>query len=427
MKKIFLIAGVSCMAFVHAQFKVQMTADGNLKGDEAYFYKLDGSKDILISKENRKGNSWTVKYPENYMGMMKIYFPSINSSLNFISENKDVDIDIKVKNDKIDDVVYHDEANRLMNEVQDYDSKKEYILPALYQMTDYYKPSSEFYQALNKEIGRLSGDITVNASQHPFIAYYQEVYSRYVQKQPGSTPTQDDIISFFVNTNDMLETSSLLRPILMNFLNTKSNVNNTASIDKLLSAVNVETSRGQNILSEMIEIFDTYSMTDLKNRYLNQAKSLKCTINDRLSNTISSNDNVNIGAVFANADLAHPVHTKAKTLYDIKADRKIIVFWSSTCSHCEKELPQFIPYYQQLKKDNVDIIAFSLDSNEAEYRAKAENYPWISASELRGWYSSYSDQYNVHATPTYFILDKNNKILAKPDHFNDVAEFLGLK
>jgi len=105
----------------------------------------------------------------------------------------------------------------------------------------------------------------------------------------------------------------------------------------------------------------------------------------------------------------------------------VVVFWSSTCSHCETELPQLIPVYNTLKSKNIEIIGLSLDADRASYENKIKSFPWVNDSELRGWYSSYSDTYNVHATPTYFILDANNKIIGKPDHIGDVLTELGVK
>ncbi len=52
--------------------------------------------------------------------------------------------------------------------------------------------------------------------------------------------------------------------------------------------------------------------------------------------------------------------------------------------------------------------------------------PWINDSELRGWNSTAAEQYNVRATPTYFVLDSNNKIIAKPNRAADVISFLKL-
>ena len=53
--------------------------------------------------------------------------------------------------------------------------------------------------------------------------------------------------------------------------------------------------------------------------------------------------------------------------------------------------------------------------------------PWINDSELKGWNSSYSEIYNINATPSYFILDSANKIIAKPNHAADVISYLNLK
>lgn len=111
----------------------------------------------------------------------------------------------------------------------------------------------------------------------------------------------------------------------------------------------------------------------------------------------------------------------------MKADKKVIVFWSSTCSHCEADLPVLLEKYRQLKDKNIEIIGLSLDSDAASYRNKIAALPWINDSELRGWNSSYTETYNISATPTYFVLDAANKIIARPDHAADVLTFLNIK
>ena len=425
----FVLFGLGLMSSVSlfGQFNINIKVEGGDPGTEAYINTLGGSKDILFKKEKLNTKGLNVKYPKKYMGMMKVYFPDLNYAVNFISENKDVNLVVTLANNKVSNVAYLDDSNRVMNNLQDTERKKEYILPALYQIAEYYKGNSDFSTALNKEINVLSSNNKEDLQNYPFINYYQTNYGKYVQQSAGNAVSQEDLIHFFANSNELLETSSLMRPMLLSFINTTKGGSPEAAVGKLLTAVNLETSRGQNILSELIEIFDAYGMTDLKNRYLNEAKSLKCEINDRLSNIIKTNDNVQIGATFANADLLNVTNSTAKTLFDVKAKKKIIVFWSSGCSHCETELPQFIPHYQELKKQNIEIIGFSLDSEESNYKAKANNYPWISSSELKGWNSSYVEKYNVHATPFYYVLDEYNKIIAKPDHFRDVISFLGVK
>ena len=68
------------------------------------------------------------------------------------------------------------------------------------------------------------------------------------------------------------------------------------------------------------------SFKDLKEKYLTEAKNLKCTINDRLANTIKSNANTEIGKIIPNNTFLNPVNTKVKSLHDVKADKKIIIF-----------------------------------------------------------------------------------------------------
>ncbi|WP_292008529.1 TlpA disulfide reductase family protein [Chryseobacterium sp.] len=427
MKKTYILSTLLAAFSLHAQFTITVQAPADFKEQEAILYTLNGSKDIIFTKEQSKNNIWNFKYPHNYMGMMKIYFPNVNSTISFISENKNVNLKLEALNNKVKNVIYQDEANELMNKYQEVSQKKDIILPALTQIKEYYKENTDFGQALKTEIDRLSGGKAIDQAQHPFISYYNINYNKYVSADGARKATQEDIINFLDKSNDMLETSSLLRPVLVTYLNAGGNTNVTGSVDKLLDRLKVETPRGQTVLSELIDIFDAYDMKEYKDKYLTEAKNLKCTITDRLAATLKSNANVEIGAAFPNYTFVSPVNTNAKSLYDVKADKKIIVFWSSTCSHCETEIPQFLAKYNDLKAKNVQIVGLSLDVDKSSYINRIKAFPWINDSELKGWNSSYADTYNVHATPTYFILDANNKIISKPDHVGDVLEYFKLK
>ncbi|MEI3788039.1 MULTISPECIES: peroxiredoxin family protein [unclassified Chryseobacterium] len=430
MKKIYILSAVLSAFSLQAQFTVTIQAPAEFKDQDAILYTLNGSKDIIVTKEQSKNNTWTFKYPNHYMGMMKVYFPASNNAVNFVSENKNVSIKMDVQNNKLKDVIYLDEVNDLMSKQQEGSQKKELILPALAQIKEYYKDNTEFGKALKSEIERLAGMSSgIDAAQHPFISYYNTNYSKFLSSStdPAKKASQDDIVNFLDKSNDMLESSSLLRPVLVSYLNSGGNTNVAGSVDTLLDRLKVETPRGQTVLSELIDIFDAYDMEEFKTKYLTLAKNLKCTITDRLATTLKSNANVEMGATFPNVKFQSPANTSAKSLYDVKADKKIIVFWSSTCSHCESELPQLLAKYNDLKAKNIQIIGLSLDMDKNSYTQKIAAFPWINDSELRGWNSSYVDTYNVHATPTYFILDANNKIINKPDHVGNVLEYFKLK
>lgn len=410
---------------VSAQFNIHVKSSQDFSPKEAYLYTLDGSKDILYKREAKGTNGWEIKVAKPYVGMMKLYFPENNNSVNFISENKDVNIVIESSQNKVTDVKYLDEANALMTALQDQQDKKEFILPALYQIKEYYKKNSDFGLALEKEINRL--DVALPSSNaHPFINYYNSNYNKFLVKDATKTVSSADISNFLANTGDMLETSSLLRPILVAYINSVPSSNVAGLVNDLLTKLNVETPRGQTVLSELIDLFDLYGLEDLKQKYLAEAGSLKCTINDRLASTIETNKNTAIGAKFVDYKFHNATNTTAKSIYGVKSNKKVIIFWSSTCSHCEKELPDILQKYEVLKKNNIAVIGLSMDSDANSYQEKVKSLPWTNDSELKGWYSSYSTTYNVHGTPSYFVLDADNKIIAKPDHAKDVISFLKL-
>lgn len=170
---------------MNAQFSVNIQSQPDFNEQEAVLYTLNGSKDIIFTKEKSKGNVWTFKYPTNYSGMMKVYFPNTNNSVSFISENKNINIKLETKANKIQNVIYQDESNELMNAIQESSQKKEIILPALVQIKEYYKDNTEFGKALISEMGRLSGTGSINQEKHPFVYYYNTNYNKFLSNNPA--------------------------------------------------------------------------------------------------------------------------------------------------------------------------------------------------------------------------------------------------
>ncbi|GGG66779.1 TlpA disulfide reductase family protein [Epilithonimonas arachidiradicis] len=423
MKKILYVSSILLSAYAFPQFSVNVQIPSYLSDSDIYLYGFNGSKEILYSKAKISNNKAVFKVDKKYVGMMRAFFQKTNSSVNMVSENKNIDFKVELDSkNKFSNVTFNDQTNQLFSNDVEQQKKKELILPALIQIKDYYKPSENFYISLESEISLLSKDDQAMYEAHPFLDFYNKNQKFSVQEKATELKPQD-YIDFYSKSGEYLETSLILKPSLINYLNvSKSNVE--GGVDKLLEAVNLETPRGQTILSELIDIFNTYNMDKLKQKYLSEGNNLKCTINDRLASTLKSNNNTEIGAKMPNNTFVNAIHTKAKSLYDIKSSKKIVVFWSSTCSHCEAELPKLLEKYDKLKAQNIEIVGLSLDSNLDEFKSKANIYPWVSDSEGKGWYSSYGDTYNISATPTYFVLDADNKIISKPNHVADVLDYL---
>jgi len=97
------------------------------------------------------------------------------------------------------------------------------------------------------------------------------------------------------------------------------------------------------------------------------------------------------------------------------AENYIIVFWSSTCSHCLDEVPQLQTLVKSLEKDKVKVVAIGLEDEPYKWKDLTYSYPeFIHVYGEGKWDNEIGNAYGVTSTPTYYILDKDKKIISKP-------------
>ena len=115
-----------------------------------------------------------------------------------------------------------------------------------------------------------------------------------------------------------------------------------------------------------------------------------------------------------------------KKLSDLNgSDYYIVVFWSSTCSHCMHEIPILESYVKSLKKGQIQVVAVGLEDDDKTWSKTIKEFPdFIHVIGLGKWNNDIGNKYDVTATPTYFILDKNKRIIAKPEDIEALKSFL---
>jgi thiol-disulfide isomerase/thioredoxin len=104
------------------------------------------------------------------------------------------------------------------------------------------------------------------------------------------------------------------------------------------------------------------------------------------------------------------------SIYDIKSEKTLIVFWASWCPHCTEEMPKV----NEWAKDHLDtkVIAISLDDNKAEYDLASKQLPNLSHyTDLKKWNGKAAKDYFVYGTPTFILLDSQKKIIKKGSSF----------
>lgn len=146
------------------------------------------------------------------------------------------------------------------------------------------------------------------------------------------------------------------------------------------------------------------------------------TNNQKIKDEIEIHNQLRIGAKAP--DISWNNGSNIKKLHDLKgSENYVLVFWSSTCSHCLKELPTL---HKELKEnENINVIAVGLEDDELNWRLESEKLSDFEHVIAVGkWESNYAKRYDIHATPTYYILDSDKRIIAKPESDKAVVEFL---
>ena len=133
------------------------------------------------------------------------------------------------------------------------------------------------------------------------------------------------------------------------------------------------------------------------------------------------------------------VEDKRFALHTIKAPYTFIAFWDPTCSHCKVEIPKLDSIYKASWKGlNVKVVSVNINTKELSAWKK-----FISEHQLEGWINGYQTDedlnreikegkpttirqlYDVYKTPTFYLLDKDKKIIAKNlsiEQFNDFLQ-----
>lgn len=116
---------------------------------------------------------------------------------------------------------------------------------------------------------------------------------------------------------------------------------------------------------------------------------------------------------------------KTKKLSDLTgSDYYALVFWSSSCSHCLNEIPQLEAYIKTLKEGELQVVAIGLEDDDINWSKKIKDFPdFIHVLGLGKWDNETGNIYDIKATPTYFILDKNKRIIAKPNDIEALKSF----
>lgn len=139
------------------------------------------------------------------------------------------------------------------------------------------------------------------------------------------------------------------------------------------------------------------------------------TVKENLSKKAKKLKNVLIDAVAPELimldTLMQPV-----SLHGIKSKFTLVFFWDPTCSHCKKEVPKLVEFFNK-EHERLDLKVFAVcsDTNMAEMKKyiRTTKMNFIHVNGPRAYTPNFHDLYDIYSTPVLYLLDENKKILAK--------------
>ena len=119
-------------------------------------------------------------------------------------------------------------------------------------------------------------------------------------------------------------------------------------------------------------------------------------------------------------DFSWETESGRKSLYElVGTDYYIVLFFSSGCPHCQMEVPEFHDFISGI--ENIKVVTVGLEDNAESWKGMTENYPeFINVLDMDKWSSQKAKDYGVNAIPSYFVLDSEKRILAKPEDFEEL-------
>jgi peroxiredoxin len=193
-----------------------------------------------------------------------------------------------------------------------------------------------------------------------------------------------------------------------------------AAIDSILNRAKFNPIVYRHITEYMIDGFKKFGFEKcidyiLDNYVIKDDICLGEASGSTIQRMIDQKKNLPLGSVVPNIVLPD-TSGRLVSLKEIKADTILILFYSSSCLHCQVLVPRLVELYQQLRTRGVEVFAVSLDSSQGDWLSfiRTRKLSWTNVIDPGGWEAKSATDYSVYATPTMILVDKEKKIVSKP-------------
>jgi len=450
MRVIFLSIFLISFTYISAQDYLLDVTIKHLDSQEIYLADFYGDKNSIIDTAvpDTLGQFYFQLGKEFHPGMYRIFLSKeVFFDIIYNHENITIESQLDYLYDSLK--VVNSSENKLyytfLKEMNLYQRKFELMGPVIV----YYPKDDDFYPQLEQEY---------NGNQNSYINYVEGLISKnknlwatkiIKQRQAHYYPpelneyermmfTRDHFFDHIDFTDVDLVRSNVYTTLAIEYISLYSNpnMNQVQLEDEFIKAVDkimYETMDNSLIYEFIVEYlvggFEKYHFEKVLDYIAENYSPEQCENEERKSDLQTRLDKYAELSVGKNAPeiIVPDINGDEIKLSKINAEYTLVVFWASWCPHCNDILPEIHNIYENsVSPQKLQVLTVSLDKEKEEWvnALEAGKYTWINTSDLLGWDSPGAVDYNIYATPTMFLLDKDKKIVAKPITYNELERAL---
>lgn len=407
-----------------------------VKNTEIILTGYDGftKKELAKTTTDSLGN-FTLVYPKNYIGAASLEIKSVKNYLVILLNHENFSLQWTNHNDFKTLRFINSAENNALSKAMIINQDAEDKLAALKYLLPLYKTFPIKKEWIEHEIKYQEAQFSYFLKQLPsnsYAKYYLKIrkiisdFPITANQYPNRISTQENEFKNIDFENNKLWNSGLLEGLFDGFYQLMETYKNITEItnhtnsgtNSWLTSLDVNPLRKQEIAEycfKKLEKRSQFSAAEyLALKMLNQSN---CKLDEKRTSLFEQYRKMAIGNTAPNIILN--LNTK-KSLESIDSKYKLVIFGASWCPNCQTDYPKLVNIYKFLKDTyQVEIIYISIDTNFDEYTNYYKNAPFLTYCDSRGWDTPAAKNYFVFATPTYFLLDKELKIMAKiqsPEH-----------